>query len=82
MQPDDPGVRFAWLFCCLLLPVLRAEWKDLREGMAAGPVVEAVGQPLIRMRARQGLFETWSYDLGGEVRFVRGRVVSWQAPRG
>ncbi len=81
IAPDNSGVKRAWLLYLLLVPVLRADWKDLRAGMEAPAVITAVGQPLMKTSGRRGLFVTWNYDLGGEVRFARGRVEAWQAPR-
>ena len=53
----------------------------MRVGLMAEAVVEAVGQPLIRSRARGGLYETWTYDHGATVVFVRDRVSFWQQPK-
>ncbi len=76
------GVKRAWLLLLLLWPVgLRAEWKELRIGMPSERVIELVGAPLLRTRSRNGVFETWTYDFGGNVAFVGGCVSSWTPPR-
>ena len=66
----------------LLFPLgLKAEWKDLREGLEVPAVILAIGQPLIKSRTRAGLFETWTYDRGGYAVFVRARLSYWREPR-
>ena len=75
------GMKCGWLLLLLLPLDLRAEWSDLRDGIDARAVLRAVGQPLIRSRARAGLFETWTYDRGGYAMFVRGRLLYWHAPK-
>ena len=71
-----------WLIAALLVVAsARADWKDVKEGMDQRAVMEAVGTPLMFTRARHGLLETWMYDEGGCVYFVKGRVRFWQAPK-
>lgn len=53
----------------------------MRVGLEAGAVVQAVGQPLIRSRVRGGLYETWTFDHGATVVFVRDRVSFWREPQ-
>jgi hypothetical protein len=39
-----------------------------------------LGPPLIVMKARRSLYETWTYDNGGSLLFVRGLLDSWTIP--
>jgi hypothetical protein len=58
-------------------------WSALRVQLsvqeAAAIMVEAVGNPVIIHRGRNGLFEQWFYDRGGWLFFQRGRLVFWRA---
>jgi hypothetical protein len=78
----DNRAMTRWLIAVLLVVAsVRADWKDLKEGMEQRAVVEAVGAPLMATRVRRGLLETWLYDGGGCVYFVKGRVQYWQMPK-
>jgi len=65
----------------LLVTSARAEWRDVKEGLASKAVFESVGRPLIESRTRGGMFVTWTYDNGAYVLFENGRVLYWQAPK-
>ena len=65
-------------------PTIKATgWSALRLHLsvheAAAIMVEAVGNPVVVHRGRNGLFEQWFYDRGGWLFFQRGRLVFWRA---
>lgn len=55
-----------------------SHWIDLQPAMNRADVLRHCGQPLLVSRAR-GL-ETWVYDHGGQVTFVRGQIAFFKAP--
>jgi hypothetical protein len=54
------------------------QWARLKVGMSADEIVQFVGEPLMRVKAR-GL-ERWIYDGCGEVVFFGGPVKFWTIP--
>lgn len=74
-------MKRGWCLFLIAPATVWAEWKDVRVGLKAEAVVQAVGEPLIRSRSRGGLYETWTFDHGGSVVFVRDRVSYCQEPR-
>ena len=60
-------------------------WNGLQSNLTPKQVAmvlqPTVGAPLIITKARNGVFETWSYDNGASVVFVRGVLDYWAAPR-
>lgn len=69
------------LLFLLAMAGLRAEWRDLKEGLDPKAVEKFIGAPLMQTKARGGLLVTWTYDNGGYVLFENGLVRYWQAPR-
>ena len=59
-------------------------WAGLRLSLTthqAAMVLEpVVGAPLIVTKARNGLFETWNFDHGACLCFVRDRLDYWSVP--
>lgn len=60
-------------------------WGGLQPNLTPQQVAEILepklGHPLIVTKARGGAYETWNYDNGGCVSFVRGRLDYWTPPR-
>ena len=59
-------------------------WDDLRPHLtlreAAMIMVEALGNPIMVHRGRNGLYEQLFYDGGGWLFFQRGRLEFWRRP--
>lgn len=57
-------------------------WDDLRLHLTlqetAVIMVEALGNPVMVHRGRNGLYEQWFYDGGGWLFFQRGRLEFWR----
>lgn len=56
-----------------------AAWGDLRQGMDEKSVLQRVGMPLMQNRGKGGA-ATWTYDCGGHILFLNGRVTFWDEP--
>lgn len=56
-------------------------WERLEPAMTmaqAQAILEPVqGAPLIVTRSRDGRFEVWTYDRGGQLTFIRGTLQYW-----
>ena len=71
------------LACCFFLPVMRAaqtpNWSQIRCGMKAADVIQAVGEPLLKTGGK--VYQTWIYDRAGEILLANGVVVAITRPR-
>ena len=55
-----------------------ANWRQLREDMSYDTVRRILGEPV---RIDGGSVAFWSYQNGGQVSFISGRLKSWTEPR-
>ena len=58
-----------------------ASWGDLAVGMSSEEVVGNLELPLLVNHNRKGL-EMWTYDRGGHVCCLNGKVLFWTVPTG
>ena len=81
-----PVVLVAALFAAALASA--AEWTpaafgweglrpDLTPSQAAMVLQPKIGAPLVVTKTKGGVFETWNYDRGGSLFFLRGRLQYW-----
>jgi hypothetical protein len=64
----------------LAAPCVRADWKDLKEGLDPAAAEQCVGAPLFGNQTRGGTYVNWVYDNGGYILFECGHVRFWQQP--
>lgn len=59
-------------------------WAGLEESLTpaqtAAVLAPVCGSPLIVRRTKDGRFETWNYDHGGDLLFVNGALTYWTVP--
>ena len=55
-----------------------ANWRKLTTDMGTTALQEILGEP---ERIDGGTVAFWSYENGGKVSFIEGRVSSWSEPR-
>jgi hypothetical protein len=59
---------------------VRADWKDLKEGLDLAAAEQCVGAPLFGNQSRGGTYVNWVFDNGGYILFECGHVRFWQQP--
>jgi hypothetical protein len=59
-------------------------WAGLEEALTPAQTAAVLGpvcgSPLIVRRTKDGRFETWNYDHGGDLLFVNGALTYWTVP--
>ena len=69
----------AWLALGSEALATTANWLQVRVGMKAAEVVQAVGEPLFKTSGK--VYQTWIYDRAGEIVVADGVVVAVTPPK-
>lgn len=69
-----------FLLFIAILPLARADWTDLKEGMTRDEAFRCVGIPLMKADRVKG-WALWSYDRGGYLMFINERLSYWELPK-